>query len=161
MTKREQEMRAEIKELLDKYSGEAYGSLSDYEVTTLIALKAAEWVDSHPSEVSIAKFLYEKKGFPISLNGDIPSFEEAMKDIKQYYDYEWKQWIDSHPVNQWHKVSDGLPPCLKESSISNVVLITNGYSFSVAHYIHNRHIWSNECHNVTHWMELPELPKED
>lgn len=45
MTKREQEMRAKIKELLDKYSGESYGNLSDYEVTTLIALKAAEWAD--------------------------------------------------------------------------------------------------------------------
>lgn len=46
--------------------------------------KGVEWADSNPSEASIAKYLYEKKGYPINLNGDIPSFEEVIK-IRQLY----------------------------------------------------------------------------
>ncbi len=44
-------------------------------------------------EKAIAKYLHEKKGYPISLNGNLPSFEETMKDAKQYMIYNKEQFI--------------------------------------------------------------------
>ena len=42
----------------------------------------------------IAKYLYEKKGYPIDLNGNIPSFEETMKDAEQYVRYKKDKFIE-------------------------------------------------------------------
>ena len=125
-------------------------------------LEGCSWADSHPSEASIAKYLYEKKGYPISFNGNIPSFEEtmkvAMKDIKQYDDYKRKQWMDSHP--QWHKATDKLPPKSELfGNISDLVLATDGKNYEKCRYLHFEKEWSCSFkYNITHWIELP---KED
>lgn len=44
-------------------------------------------------EQMIAKYLYEKKGYPIDLNGNIPSFEETMKDVEKYNNYKKDKFI--------------------------------------------------------------------
>lgn len=44
-------------------------------------------------EKAIAKYLYEKKGYPITLNGNLPSYEETMKDANQYMIYKKEQLI--------------------------------------------------------------------
>ena len=45
-------------------------------------------------ERMIAKYLYEKKGYPIDLNGNIPSFEETMKDVEKYNNYKKDKLIE-------------------------------------------------------------------
>lgn len=45
-------------------------------------------------ENRIAKYLYEKKGYPIDLNGNIPSFDETMKDAEKYLKYKQDKFIE-------------------------------------------------------------------
>ena len=45
-------------------------------------------------ENRIAKYLYEKKGYPVDMNGNIPSFNETMKDAEKYLKYNKNQFID-------------------------------------------------------------------
>ena len=54
----------------------------------------AKWADKNPNPQAIAGYLYKEKGYPISLNGEIPTFEETMKDVQIYNDYKEKQWIE-------------------------------------------------------------------
>lgn len=65
----------------DSITVERFPSSFDY------FLKGALWADEHPDEQMIAKYLYEKKGYPIDLNGHLPSFDETMKDIEKYNKY--------------------------------------------------------------------------
>lgn len=64
--------------------------------------------------------------------------------------------------NQWHNVSDELPPRIKETvNISKAVLVTNGLSYGTGYYNYNLNKWfCVGATNITHWMKLPELPKE-
>ena len=66
-------------------------------------IEGAEWSDENPDEKMIAKYLYEKKGYPIDLNGHLPSFEETMKDVEKYNKYKEdkfiekaEKWLDEH-----------------------------------------------------------------
>lgn len=43
---------------------------------------------------NITEYLYKEKGYPISLNGEIPTFEETMKDTQIYNAYKAKQWLE-------------------------------------------------------------------
>jgi hypothetical protein len=72
------------------------------------------------------------------------------------------EWADSHPINQWHKVEDGLPPRIKETvNFSKTVIVSNGLSYGTGYYNYNLNKWfCVGTTNITHWMELPELPKE-
>ena len=54
----------------------------------------AEWADENPDERMIAKYLYEKKGYSIDLNGNLPSFEETMKDVEEYNKYKEDKFIE-------------------------------------------------------------------
>lgn len=45
-------------------------------------------------ERMIAKYLYEKKGYPIDLNGHLPSFDETMKDVERYNTYKEDKFIE-------------------------------------------------------------------
>ena len=45
-------------------------------------------------ERMIAKYLYEKKGYPIDLNGHLPSFDETMKDVEKYNAYKEDKFIE-------------------------------------------------------------------
>lgn len=57
-------------------------------------IKGAEWADENPDEKMIAKYLYEKKGYPIDLNGNLPSFDETMKDAEKYLKYKQDKFIE-------------------------------------------------------------------
>ena len=56
--------------------------------------EGAKWADKNPNPQNIDEYLYKEKGYPISLNGEIPTFEETMKAVQDYYAYKEKQWIE-------------------------------------------------------------------
>ena len=45
-------------------------------------------------ENRIVKYLYEKKGYPVDMNGNIPSFNETIKDAEKYLKYNQDRFID-------------------------------------------------------------------
>ena len=45
-------------------------------------------------ENRIAKYLYEKKGYPIDMNGNLPSFDDIMKDVEKYLKYKQDKFIE-------------------------------------------------------------------
>ena len=57
-------------------------------------INGAKWADENPHSQYIAEYLYKEKGYPISLNGEIPTFEETMKDVQTYNYYKAKQWLE-------------------------------------------------------------------
>lgn len=63
------------------------GSSIDFEA-------GVKWADKNPNPQNIAEYLYKEKGYPISLNGEIPTFEETMKAVQAYNAYKEKQWIE-------------------------------------------------------------------
>ena len=56
--------------------------------------EGAKWADKNTNPQNIAEYLYKEKGYPISLNGEIPTFEETMKAVQAYNAYKEKQWIE-------------------------------------------------------------------
>lgn len=81
----------EIQKLIDEENGIInYGSC-DYQVGVRDGVRLA---DKNPCPQTIAEYLYKEKGYPISLNGEIPTFEEIMKDVQTYNDYKAKQWLE-------------------------------------------------------------------
>lgn len=86
MTREEQ-----ILKLIDEENGiDNYGS-ADYQVGVLDGARLAY---ENPNSKTIAEYLYKEKGYPISLNGEIPTFEETMKDVQTYNAYKEEQWIE-------------------------------------------------------------------
>ena len=73
------------------------------------------------------------------------------------------EWADSHPINQWHKVEDELPPRIRETvNVSKTVIVSNGLSYGLGYYNYNLNKWfCVGTTNITHWMELSELPKKE
>lgn len=85
------EREEEIQKLIDEENGIInYGSC-DYQVGVRDGVRLA---DKNPRPQTIAEYLYKEKGYPISLNGEIPTFEETMKDVQTYNDYKAKQLIE-------------------------------------------------------------------
>ena len=81
----------EIQKLIDEENGIVnYGSC-DYQAGVRDGVRLA---DKNPCPQTIAEYLYKEKGYPISLNGEIPTFEETMKDVQTYNDYKAKQWLE-------------------------------------------------------------------
>ena len=64
-------------------------------------IEGAEWSDKNPDEKMIAKYLYEKKGYPIGMNGNLPSFDETMKDAEKYLKYKQDKFIKK--ASRWLK----------------------------------------------------------
>lgn len=50
--------------------------------------------DNNPNSKTISEYLYKEKGYPISLNGEIPTFEETIKAVQEYNAYKEKQLIE-------------------------------------------------------------------
>ena len=50
--------------------------------------------DKNPNSKTIAEYLYKEKGYPISLNEEIPTFEVTMKDVREYNAYKEKKLIE-------------------------------------------------------------------
>lgn len=155
-------------EMIEDYESAMNCTLSDKDKELMISV--LHWADNvYPSEKAIAKYLSEKKGYPIDLNSNIPSFEETMKDLKQYDDYKRKQWIKSQ-THPWCKTEDGDFPVTdtEESMVSNEVLafLSNG-CWTITCY--NRHLkkwigedgeWKEPSY-VLRWMYIPEFREKD
>ena len=64
------------------------------------AVECIDWLekqgesDNNPNYKTISEYLYKEKGYPISLNGEIPTFEETMKDVQTYNSYKEEQLIE-------------------------------------------------------------------
>lgn len=71
------------------------------------------------------------------------------------------EWADSHP--NWHKVNEELPPRDSEctNKFSKKVLVSNGKGIHISRYDYEMGNWFVIDMEVTHWMYLPEPPKED
>jgi hypothetical protein len=150
--------------MIEDYESAMNRTLSDRYKELMISV--LHWADEcYPSDKSIAKYLYEKKGYPISLNGDIPSFEDTMKDLEQYHDYKREQWIKSQK-DPWHMTKDGdFPvPDTEESYVSNEVLafLSSGCWTVTAYNIYRKQ-WIGEdgewkdASYVSRWMYIPEF----
>lgn len=57
-------------------------------------IEGAEWSDENPDEKMIVKYLYEKKGYPIDLNGNLVSYEETMESANRYINYKKEKFIE-------------------------------------------------------------------
>ena len=79
---------------------------NDYKSTADLCYMCAEWADENPDEKMIAKYLYEKKGYPIDLNGNLPSFDETMKDAEKYLKYKQDKFIEK--ACEWLKEQDEM-----------------------------------------------------
>ena len=80
----------EIQKLIDEENGiDNYGS-AGYQVGVCDGVRLA---DENSNSKTIAEYLYKEKGYPVSLNGEIPTFEETMKDVQTYNTYKKEQWI--------------------------------------------------------------------
>lgn len=71
----------------------------------------------------------------------------------------------NHPINPWHKVSEELPQesgcyLVKYTIGSCSVLYDAICRYNECRWI-NAHRLGNGRISITHWMEIPELPKED
>jgi hypothetical protein len=153
--------------MIEDYESAMNCTLSDRDKEMMISV--LHWADEcYPSDKSIAKYLYEKKGYPISLNGDIPSFEDTMKFLEQYHDYKREQWIDKQ--SRWHKVADGdLPVDETEHRVSSdemIVFLEDGcWDIWFFNFQKNKWVDSDgeyrDSSEILYWIALPDLPKKD
>ena len=92
MTRKEEILNRAIEIVDKKYTD--VGIKTTHEASVAACQEIAEWADENPDEKMIAKYLYEKKGYPIDLNGNLPSFDETMKDTEKYLKYKQDKFID-------------------------------------------------------------------
>lgn len=87
-------------------------------------IDGAKWADKNPNSKTIAEYLYKEKGYPISLNGDIPTYEEVVKHVQAYNNYKMRQKTcdgleaanaEPNLVSLWHDVSE--EPLLEDKII--------------------------------------------
>ena len=99
--------------LLDKqeYHNEKY---TEYDIKQAFE-KGAEWADKNPNSKTIVEYLYKEKSYPISLNGDIPTYEEVVKHVQAYNNYKMRlkacddiKSTDAEPNLEilWHDASE-------------------------------------------------------
>ena len=93
-----------------------------YDIGTF--LDGVAWAYEHPKSYTIAEYLYKEKGYPISLNGDIPTYEEVIKNVQIYNNDKMRQMIEkacngleSTPnlESLWHDASE--EPLLEKKEI--------------------------------------------
>lgn len=92
MTRKEEILNKAIEFVDKKYID--VGIKTTHEASVAACQEIAEWADENPDERMIAKYLCEKKGYPIDLNGNLPSFEETMKDVEKYNKYKEDKLIE-------------------------------------------------------------------
>lgn len=102
---RKEEILSIASELVDKKYMDAEIKTT-HEASVAACQEIAEWVDENPDEKKIAKYLYEKKGYPIDLNGNLPSFDETMKDAEKYLKYKQDKFIET--ACEWLKEQDEM-----------------------------------------------------
>ena len=79
------------------------------------------------------------------------------------------EWADNNPKNPWISVEDDLPFNHKEllgssKGMTSQVFIRyddGRYGFSCMAKIIDEWKWLNNWNKITHWMKVPEMPKEE
>lgn len=79
------------------------------------------------------------------------------------------EWADNNPKNPWISVEDDLPFNHKElldsskgMTIQVFIRYDDGrYGFSCMAKIIDEWKWLNSWTKITHWMKIPEMPKEE
>lgn len=73
------------------------------------------------------------------------------------------KWADIHP--NWHDADKELPPLENEEylghKVSIKVIVSDGENITITQYDYEMDGWLVIDMGVTHWMYLPNLPKED
>ena len=113
MTRKEQIRQASIKYTLKNkpmcIGGDAFAEMADELNRNPAFEEGAKWADKNPNPQNIAEYLYKEKGYPISLNGEIPTFEETMKDVQTYNDYKAKQWLEKQSEQESSQINEQKP----------------------------------------------------
>ena len=81
---------------------------------------------------------------------------------------EGAEWADNNPKNPWISVEDDLPFNHKELLDSSKRMTfqvfirydDDRYGFSCMAKILDEWKWLNNWNKITHWMKVPEIPKE-
>ena len=82
---------------------------------------------------------------------------------------EGAEWADNNPKNPWISVEDDLPFNHKELLDSSKRMTfqvfirydDDRYGFSCMAKILDEWKWLNNWNKITHWMNVPEIPKEE
>ena len=82
---------------------------------------------------------------------------------------EGAEWADNNPKNPWISVEDDLPFNHKELLDSSKRMTfqvfirydDDRYGFSCMAKILDEWKWLNNWNKITHWMKVPEIPKEE
>ena len=86
-------------------------------------------------------------------------------DIQQAFE-KGAQWADTNPKSPWISVKDDLPcnhkelisPDDKRDTLHVVAVIRGHIIFSRMRKLEGKWFWEND--EPTHWLPIPELPKE-
>ena len=90
------------KNLYKKENNKEFAQTCQGLIDWLEAIKQrAELAVDNPNEKAIVKYLYEKKGYPIDLNGNLVSYEEAMESANRYINYKKEKFIEK--ACEWMK----------------------------------------------------------
>lgn len=110
-------------------------------------LDGVKWADEHPKSKTIAEYLYKEKGYPISLNGDIPTYEEVVKHVQTYNNYKMRQRLE--------KQGEQEEPQVYETEDGNIITYseTDGYKFVEPNFHENERAWLYLVSDVLTWKE--------
>lgn len=100
--------------------------------------------------------------------------EQIFEASKTYSEYEYNQtiyengfingaeWADSNPIYKWISVNEKLPPEEEDGLSIKVIVTSNKGNIHLSRYDYNMRGWISNVLDIifTHWMFLPELPKE-
>ena len=72
------------------------------------------------------------------------------------------KWADSHPKSPWISVNEKLPPIEKNNLSIKVIVVSTKGKIHFSRYDYYMEGWISSVLDIvfTHWMFLPELPKE-
>ena len=117
-------------------------------------------------QIREASIAYTKANCPRAIGGDY--FRDRVNPFNINHDFiEGAEWADANQPNPWISVEDKLPDRLPAKfanwSKEVIVAVKRGREcrIYVDRYSHIYKTWGVFEDGVTHWMPIPELPKED
>ena len=72
------------------------------------------------------------------------------------------KWADTHPKLHWISVNEKLPPIEKDNLSIKVLVVSTKGKIDFSRYDYDMEGWISPVLDIefTHWMPLPNLPKE-
>ena len=125
-------------------------------------------------EIRKASIEYTMRNAPICIGGD--AFSEKIDELNRNHAFEeGAKWADNHPKLTWISVKDDLPYKHQELIANNIhpfltikVLIKTKVrvhtAFMIKDIINDKWIWydyGKDENQITHWMSIPKLPKDE